>query len=479
MTTAVYFPITLSESAVAVWTPETSQAVPAGSTHPISLPTSCPVLTDGRNSHVIGTAASPTVVTDTTSAAGQPVPMAISYRCEYNVTELTSTTATKASGVSNDVASKIVIGTLAGVAALLAMAGLLGYYFMRRSRARHVQQTRDSLQRRNGAAFTGFMKNYLLQGAHVGWGQIRKDFEELQSSFHDVARGGFDHQKVIPNSISLNKSLEPLGLSEDSRNLICELVTEPRTRQIAIRHLLAWAIFSNLDIRSVGPLSLLHPAIKNFMLYVPKNKREPKERLDPMDHGKRLLPLAWGRNCADSYSWNSEDVIQNAWRQLSAVLLQERPFVIMNHHLYDRFNPHLDSQVETLVNALSGFDHLPVLDGVFMYGWTPALRSMISRSARLCYIIASDPANWEIKLPPPSSKYGICVFPGLTLLSNHERDPLDRPQVLIMPELEKVDHVGKADRGINAVARTNTSTLGSETNEEATLQGGSTSESRG
>lgn len=332
---------------------------------------------------------------------------------------------------------------------------------MRRSRERHVQQTRDSLQRRKGAAFTDFMKHHLLQGAHVDWGQIRKDFELMQGSFHNVARGGFDHQKVIPNSISLNKSLEPLGLSEDSRNLICELVTEPRTRQIAIRHLLAWAIFSNLDIRSVGPLSLLHPAIKNFMLYVPKNKREPKERLDPMDHGKRLLPLAWGRNFADSYSWNSEDVIQNAWRQLSAVLLQERMFVTLNHHLYDRFNPHLDSQVEALVNALSGFfDHLPKSDGVFMYGWTPALRSMISRSARLCYIIASDPANWKITLPPPSLKYGICVFPGLTLLSDDERDPLERPQVFIMPELEKVDHVGKPDRGNNAEAHTETSTLG-------------------
>ncbi|KID84446.1 hypothetical protein MGU_08264 [Metarhizium guizhouense ARSEF 977] len=339
------------------------------------------------------------------------------------------------------------------------MAGLLGYYFMRRSRARHVQQERDRLQRRKGAAFTGFMKFYLLQGAHVGWGKIRKDFEEIRISFHNVARGGFDHQKVIPNSISLNKSLEPLGLRENRRNLICELVTEPRTRRIGIRHVLAWAIFSNLDIRSVGPLSLLHPAIKNFMLYVPKNKREPKEYSDPMDH---------------------EDVIQNAWRQLSAVLLQERPFVSMNHHLYDEFNPHLDSQIETLVNALSGFfDHLPMLDGVFMYGWTPALRSLISRSAHLCYIIASDPGNWEITLPPPSPNYGICVFPGLTLLSDNERDPLDRPQVFIMPEVEKVDHVGKADRGNTAEAQTNTSTLGSETNEEAPLQGGTTSESRG
>ncbi|KID94648.1 hypothetical protein MAJ_09406, partial [Metarhizium majus ARSEF 297] len=465
MTTTVYFPITLSESAVAVWTPEASQTVPAGSTHPISLPTSCPVLT-GRNSHVIGTAASPTVVTDTTLAAGQPVSMAISYRCEYNVTELTSTTATKASGFSNDGASKIVIGTLAGVAALLAMAGLLGYYFMRRSRARHVQQERDRLQRRKGAAFTGFMKFYLLQGAHVGWGGIRKNFEEIHLSFDNVARGGFDHQKVIPNSISLNKSLEPLGLSENRRNLICELVTEPRTRRIGIRHVLAWAIFSNLDIRSVGPLSLLHPAIKNFMLYVPKNKREPKEYSDPMDHGKNPM--------------DHEDVIQNAWRQLSAVLLQERPFASLNHHFYDRFNPHLDSQIETLVNALSGFfDHLPMLDGVFMYGWTPALRSLISRSAYLCYIIASDPGNWEITLPPPSPNYGICVFPGLTLLSDNERDPLDRPQVFIMPEVEKVDHVGKADRGNNAEAQTNTSTLGSETNEEAPLQGGTTSESRG
>lgn len=332
---------------------------------------------------------------------------------------------------------------------------------MRRSRARHVQQTRDSLQRRKGAAFTGFMKFYLLQGAHVDWGQIRRDFEEMQSCFHEVVRGGFDHQKVIPNSISLNKSLEPLGLSEDRRNLICELVTEPRTRHIAICHLLAWAIFSNLDIRSVGPLSLLHPAIKNFMLYVPENKKDPKNYLDPMGHGKRLLPLAWRRNCADSYSWNSEDIIQNAWRQLSAVLLQERLFAELNHHLYDEFNPHLDSQVEALVNALSGFfDHLPKLDGVFVYGWTPALRSMISRSAHLGYILASDPANWEIRIPPPSLKHGICVFPGLTLLSDHERDPLDQPQVFIMPEMENVDHVGKADRGNNAEAHTDTSTLG-------------------
>ncbi|EFY87146.1 hypothetical protein MAC_06824 [Metarhizium acridum CQMa 102] len=429
-TTTVYFPITLSESAVAVWTPEASQTVPAGSTYPGSFPTSCPVLIDGSKSPVIGTAVSPTVVADTTFAASQPVSMTISYRCEYNVTEVMSTTATKVLESSTNVTSKN------------TTAALLGYYFMRRRTACRI---RERIQQENcrlreekiipgeRVAFTHRMKGFLLQGAHFCWGDIQKDFKPLDVGFWEFVRLGLDCQKVLPNSVSLNKSLETLGLSEDARNLICELLTEPRTRRIAMRHVLVWAVFSNLDIRSVGPLSLLHPAIKNFMLYDPKEHRKREEYTDPMER---------------------DEIVRNAWRQVSAALLQESILAWGNHHLYSRTNPHLDSQIQSLMDALSGFlEHLPMLDdGPFKHGWIPPLRRLIFRCAKLCYILASDPGNWVITLPPPSLAQGVCIFPGLTLVRDHDRDPLREPRVFIFPKWVKVDH---ADKSNNAEAQNN------------------------
>ncbi|KAG8405946.1 hypothetical protein J3459_016772 [Metarhizium acridum] len=70
------------------------------------------------------------------------------------------------------------------------------------------------------------------------------------------------------------------------------------------------------------------------MLYDPKEHRKREEYTDPMER---------------------DEIVRNAWRQVSAALLQESIPARGNHHLYSRTNPHLDSQIQTLMDALSGF----------------------------------------------------------------------------------------------------------------------------
>jgi hypothetical protein len=56
-----------------------------------------------------------------------------------------------------------------------------------------------------------------------------------------------------------------------------ELSIDPKTRGVAIRHLLALVIFPNLDVHTVGSLSLLPPTLKELSrsrAMIPKNEED-------------------------------------------------------------------------------------------------------------------------------------------------------------------------------------------------------------
>jgi hypothetical protein len=224
-----------------------------------------------------------------------------------------SSTATNAAGISNRRTAEIVIGTLGTFAALLALALLvLGYVFARQRRRQTTSASEPKCNvREHGYLFGegggvvdfegkirfGMEQGGLSQGmvdSVVRWGypasHMISDLRGmLNCQSHNMFHSVFANSHAVTASLdSLMESLEPLSVSEGSRKFVCELVMDPRTRWLAIRHVLSVAIGTNVDIHSIGPLSLLPPNALQFLRSMPESNREPHRELDPMSIGKHL-----------------------------------------------------------------------------------------------------------------------------------------------------------------------------------------------
>jgi len=307
-----YLPVTLSESTVMVWTPPASLTVSAGASYPFDITTSCPTLVDGSKSQIVGSVESPTVSANTTYPANQPVAVAVSYRCEYkpsivvnaNIASAASTSARTSGfestvsspsltytttvtskptgdsgspGISNRAAAGIGAGAGVAFGMVICLAAATFYFFRKRKHAAPglaiEEKSNPSPEKSDENLMVKGSPNmvncYLLTGASHddlifglrSLGVLIEQYVEFNYHLHAVAL----------TLDSLDESLAQLVLSENTRSRIIRLAIDPNTRHAAIRHLLACVIFSNLDIHSVGPLSLLPLAISTFILSLPKS----------------------------------------------------------------------------------------------------------------------------------------------------------------------------------------------------------------
>lgn len=103
--------------------------------------------------------------------------------------------------------------------------------------------------------------------------------EGAMIDFH--ARNRYHSNNISAKPETLHASLSQLQLSEDTRRMVVNLAIDSNTRPIAIRHLLALVIFSNLDTNSVGELSLLPPVVKELFKSLPT---DPPESRDSCNH---------------------------------------------------------------------------------------------------------------------------------------------------------------------------------------------------
>jgi hypothetical protein len=64
---------------------------------------------------------------------------------------------------------------------------------------------------------------------------------------------------------AITTSLVDLGMDESLAADLERLALLPSTRRLAIRHVICWAIFYNLDLHSIGHYSLLPPPVLSFL----------------------------------------------------------------------------------------------------------------------------------------------------------------------------------------------------------------------
>jgi hypothetical protein len=169
-----------------------------------------------------------------------------------------------ATGVSKGAAAGIGVG-----AGLFGMAvGWLVWVFGRRCCPdRRLTEAESPHSSPEQPRSTAPLRLYLLDGP--GESELEHELRALSFLIHQHVVSNYRLGSVRPNRDSLDQSLRPLSLSEDTRSLVVKLALNPSTQYIAIRHLLAHTIFSNLDIHSVGSLSLLPPAVNMFIQSLP------------------------------------------------------------------------------------------------------------------------------------------------------------------------------------------------------------------
>ncbi|KAL6410590.1 hypothetical protein AUP68_07017 [Ilyonectria robusta] len=115
----------------------------------------------------------------------------------------------------------------------------------------------------------------LLMGASDS--DVRRELASLGLLIDHHVRYHYHRDNILVTPDTLHASLRQLQLTEVTCHMVARLSIDPNTRYVAIRHLLALVIFSNLDTHSVGLLSLLPPTLKEMSrsrLGASKEKRD-------------------------------------------------------------------------------------------------------------------------------------------------------------------------------------------------------------
>ncbi|KAK1829524.1 hypothetical protein QBC39DRAFT_356335 [Podospora conica] len=230
-------------------------------------------------------------------------------------------------------------------------------------------------------------------------GHLLKD--HVQISYHSAPLGQDCLEKI-------RSSLSDLGFDREKQSHIANLALNERTRQIAIRAVLARVIFSALDPRSSNP-SLLPPSVVAFVKTVPLNR-----------DGKLT----------------SQDIAAlSTWRRVSAYLLHE--------HRIDRsplqIHADIDAQIGELRAALDGFL------GIFVHKGDRARVSQsngLERAIRACakfgYKLFSHPCEWQLSFGTEAESSNVVVLPGLVRWSAPDGEVYKSERVILQPAIVDV-----------------------------------------
>ncbi|KAK5654475.1 hypothetical protein OQA88_7103 [Cercophora sp. LCS_1] len=386
----------------------TSVTVPSGGAIPISyicLYTIEAVQTLGlcvctRTTTIVGTNTARLV--ETTSATGG-----------------NQTTAPTHGGISSGAAAGIGIGVaIAGIAIGAAAA----WFLFRRRRQQHSggspalpiiagdKRAANSppAPPKGGTGGLAGLHHYLLDGPGdseiarelTSLGHLLKD--HVQASYHKAPLGR-DYLSQVSNSLS------DLGLDRVTQSQIANLALNERTRHVAIRGLLARAIFSALDVSSGSSLSLLPPSVAAFA------------RAMPLDRNRRLT---------------SQDLTAlGTWRRVSAYLLHES----RHDRSPLRVPSGIDTQIRDLQAALDGFLSIFVHDDSrARANQAKSLERAIRACAKFGYVLFSHPCDWEYLFWNEEQSSSVVVLPGLERLSGPDGEVYKSGHVVLHPTVEGI-----------------------------------------
>ncbi|KAM0353161.1 hypothetical protein ACHAPY_002209 [Fusarium culmorum] len=191
--------------------------------------------------------------------------------------------------------------------------------------------------------------------------------------------------------------------------MIARLAIAPNTRHLAIRHLLAVVIFSNLDTHTVGPLTLLPPTVKE--LYLSRRTFRQKDQPPRLETALR------------------------SWHRMTAFLLHENPGA--QTHLQPPLS--VKSKVEDIIAILQeSLDHFVRIDNYHSpRDQQSSLTNVFGTSVELGYEIFSHPCEWEFMYP--EDEHAIFITPGVKLITDNRGVPHDPPLIALAPEIVAIE----------------------------------------
>ncbi|KAH7020202.1 hypothetical protein EDB80DRAFT_563333 [Ilyonectria destructans] len=257
-------------------------------------------------------------------------------------------------------------------------------------------------------ATTGFagLPN-LLMGASDS--EVEGELASLGLLIDHHVRCHYHRDNILVTPDTLHASLRQLQLTEVTCDMVARLSINPNTRYVAIRHLLALVIFSNLDTHSIGLLSLLPPTLKELSRSRPEASKEKRDSL--------------------------VETALVSWNQITAFLMHKNPHA----QTPLRPPPSVESQVKALVTPLQEFlVHFVRIDNHHPLAHQQAgLAGIIRACVKFGYEVFSHPCDWEFTFP--QQEKGIIVVPGLEQHSGDMGELYDSPKILLAPEVVTVD----------------------------------------
>ncbi|KID81069.1 hypothetical protein MAJ_11428, partial [Metarhizium majus ARSEF 297] len=219
------------------------------------------------------------------------------------------------------------------------------------------------------------------------------------------SRNYYHSDKLPKVPESLDENLRGLFLGEEVTRALKGLIMNPKTRYHALTHLQVRVVLSNLDIHTIGPLSLLPLFVTEFIKSLPFTTSSYKSQ----NLSRGLMPLAL---------WRKLTVYSMAKGKGLLPVAIEPPETI-------------GLQVNRLFNALADvLDHFAkdIPDGSPTH--RDALKRQMNFAIKFGYEIFSHGIEYQYQWQPEPSKDGIVVVPGLAELADDNATPHWNPKIL-------------------------------------------------
>ncbi|KAB5580557.1 hypothetical protein GE09DRAFT_1168006 [Coniochaeta sp. 2T2.1] len=241
--------------------------------------------------------------------------------------------------------------------------------------------------------------------------ELAAELHALGTLIQQHVENNYHLQPVRVNSRALASSLTQLGLDEGgslAHDDVVTLALDPKTRHIALQHVISKVVFTGIDVSSRSRLSTLPAPMAAFLQSIPSQGHHG-------DSDSQATSLALSR-----------------WRVLSAFLLhpnrsQRTPLPASDAAIAP--------QVKSLANALDAF-LAPFVLGPDRQ--KSHLEAVIAECTKFGYVLLSQPSEWAFVHVPDRLGQAAVVCAGLVKLSDKDGRRYGSPFQVVAPKVVQV-----------------------------------------
>ncbi|KAK4207045.1 hypothetical protein QBC37DRAFT_456709 [Rhypophila decipiens] len=239
--------------------------------------------------------------------------------------------------------------------------------------------------------------------------EIAAELRSLGTLVQQHVENNYHLKPVQADPRALAVSLTQLGVTDSgsvSPEMVAKLSLDPRTRQVALQHVISQVLFTSIDVNSRSRLSMLPAPIAAFLQSIP-----------PLESGEK----------------NNESL--NQWRALSAFILhpsrsQRTPLPTSTAAI----SPQASGLADALDTFLAYF-----VDENNRFQQKSHLQAVITEYAKFGYVLLSQPSEWRLINNAGTAHhsgphgYSAVVCAGLIKVALRDGAPTSSPQQVVAP----------------------------------------------